>query len=269
VNGTETSRWLNRRSRSGAASEPAGSRRRSAEWGVGFRESLWLYAIGLACLFLAGSFLATRTQAGSSHFPLWELLLALGIIALAGGVLATFIRDEPGPPRRSARTPTAPEDEATEVDEPPEPSTGEGSDEEAEPESSRTPARTSGEPEEPVAPQVVRPPRPFPTRGPGDPSGSVEAIEEIDQLVRDLRPRVPVVRPPVSPRSGRPARAEAGSSARSRGGTGERCGSCQRPLMGGAPLRCEGCGSALCDYCFDGLAPPPCPSCAETGSVRS
>jgi hypothetical protein len=46
------------------------------------------------------------------------------------------------------------------------------------------------------------------------------------------------------------------------------CGGCGRPLPPGDDDQCPQCGAGLCRVCFEGLEPPPCPSCAEVRPSR-
>lgn len=223
----------------------------------GIRESWWLMGIGAGCLALSVSFATSKAYEGSSRFPLWELLLALGLIAVVGSLVAAFVPEEivrPSAGRRArvpaprARTLPADDDEAEAPGAFPS---------EAEP--SERPARRA----EPWAGRPVELPNASAPELPAEGTSSEEALLELDRLAEQLVPRrrtqaaQPILPPSRTSREKGRDRAEG------------LCGSCGRRLEAGAGASCAGCGASLCDFCFDGLSPPPCPSCATGGGPRT
>lgn len=73
----------------------AGTVAGSASWGQALEESLVLIFPGAILVVLGLYFDLAGDHWGPARFPIWELLLVLGAIALAGGFASVFAEPEP------------------------------------------------------------------------------------------------------------------------------------------------------------------------------
>ncbi|MCI4318375.1 MAG: hypothetical protein L3J96_07535 [Thermoplasmata archaeon] len=260
---------------------------RATAFRTAIEESLGLFIVGGVCCFLGVYYISSGARFGSSRLPIWELFVALGIVGLVGGFLSMAAEeDADGTRPRALGRPTPhvvldePELEAVPSDRP-----------EASPSPQPSP-EPSGEIEPGPDPSYSSEEPILRDRYDPDVATSVEdALAELDGVERSLGegPRVRVVDRPD--RALRPAGASnftPRSSSLSGGGiraspttavaappamgapprTAGECGGCGREPLGSNGSECPGCGSRLCQACWEGFDPPPCPSCADLRSPR-
>jgi hypothetical protein len=260
---------------------------RASAFRTAIEESLGLFIVGGVCCFLGVYYISSGAKFGSSRLPIWELFVALGIVGLVGGFLSMAAEeDADGTPPRALGRPTPhvvldePELEAVRSEGPeesplPEPSPEPSEEIDPEPD----PSYRS---EEPIRTERYDP----------DVATSVEdALAELDGVERSLGegPRVRGAdRTDRALRSAGPSHITARSAALSSGEiraspptaaaalattgapprTAGECGGCGREALGSNGSECPGCGSRLCQACWEGFDPPPCPSCADLRSPR-
>lgn len=242
---------------------PALERTRSEQ--SGFRESLPFIFFGAVCLILAVVLYSANPVPGNP-IPLWSLLVAIGVIALVGGLIGALVRGDPTPSRPSwvRKRDVVPPPFAS----PPRPGRAAFNRAELRP-----------------VPVARRDPRPSPPRvGPGQlPPAETFPLPNLAPLAptRVAPSPGPVAVPPVAEigpaddvlrsideissaiRRGRRAPKLAGGAVP----PARTCGNCESSVPATEPERaCRTCGTALCANCADTAAREGavglCPTCA-------
>jgi hypothetical protein len=251
------------------ASDPVGRRPlpRTHRWALpetrspgrdALREAVPFVFFGLLCVAIA-VWLFEANPAPGNPLPIWTLLLGIGVVAIAGGIVAVFLPGEqeptprPNPPRPMAEPRRLRPRPTILPDEPVEPT-------------SPSSALFAMPLRERTAPASAPPPEPF-LRSRSAPAGAYDGWlggersateappDAPDEVIASLTELSGLVR---GPRSG----------ATPAGGSVRLCSGCESPLPEGVPIdRCHECGGEVCGQCLDRAAAAGhaglCPTCAS------